>query len=445
MLVCSGWLPMTFAIQYYSTKQPLYICEKVDSCKACTDLNILHSTFPFPMDQPKTSRLSNAHPPFQVNQPYEPTEKNIPKLKQYLLDQFASTTFNTEGSFLTMDTKPAHIHINDEATPYVQHTPILPFHLKEAVKNSLDNDVRKGIITPVPIGTPIEWCITMVITPKKNGKICRTIDLQHLNRQCKRETHHCPSTSIMQPFRSLVKRNKFYWDETLDQLFQDSIRTLISAVEDGIRAFDYQHTTCLQTDWSKEGIGYLLQKHCKSTEGTAPICCPDGWKLIYAGSRFTTETESRYAPTVGEALTVAWSLKHAKIFVLGCKDLIVTTDHKPLLGIFNYQDLGSISNPCIQKLRSRTLRFRFTTQYCLGKWLCGPDALSQNPSTIASLDPLHITLQAVRQQPLAAEISQSSHLDINGTNNATTAINSFQDTNHHDPHNPGLDLSMRSY
>jgi len=50
---------------------------------------------------------------------YEPTKKNIPKLKQYLLDQFASTTFNTEGSFPTMDTKPAHIHINNEATPYV--------------------------------------------------------------------------------------------------------------------------------------------------------------------------------------------------------------------------------------------------------------------------------------------------------------------------------------
>jgi len=58
-----------------------------------------------------------------------------------------------------MNTKPAHIHINDEATPYVRHTPIpVPFHLKGVVKDSLDNDVRKGIIAPVPIGAPAEWC-----------------------------------------------------------------------------------------------------------------------------------------------------------------------------------------------------------------------------------------------------------------------------------------------
>jgi len=69
-----------------------------------------------------------------------------------------------------MDTTPAHIHINDEATPHVRHTPIpILFHLKEAV-NSLYNDVRRGIIVPVPIGTPVEWCTTMVITPKKMGK-----------------------------------------------------------------------------------------------------------------------------------------------------------------------------------------------------------------------------------------------------------------------------------
>ena len=146
------------------------------------------------------------------------------------------------------------------------------------------------------------------------------------------------TSTIMQPFRSLVKRNsKFYWDETLDQLFKKSKEKLISAVEDGIRTFDYHRITCLQTDWSKEGIGYLLlQKHCQCDNGTAPICCPDGWKLIYAGSRFTTETESRYAPTEGEALAVAWSLEHVKMFLLGCDNLIVTTDH---------QDLGTISNP----------------------------------------------------------------------------------------------------
>ena len=57
-----------------------------------------------------------------------------------------------------MDTKPAHIHIKENATPYVRHNPIpIPFHLKDAVKKSLDDDIRRGIIAPVPIGTPVDW------------------------------------------------------------------------------------------------------------------------------------------------------------------------------------------------------------------------------------------------------------------------------------------------
>ena len=56
-------------------------------------------------------------------------------------------------------------------------------------------------------------------------------------------------STIMQPFHALVKHNsKFYWDDTLDHLFTDSKNLLVAAVQDGIRSFDYQQTTCSQTD-----------------------------------------------------------------------------------------------------------------------------------------------------------------------------------------------------
>ena len=93
--------------------------------------------------------------------------------------------------------------------------------------------------------------------------------------------------------------------------------------------------TCLQTDWSREGIGYLLlQKHCSCEPSNNPLCCTDGWKLVLTGSCFTSECESRYSPTEGEALAVTWALENARLFVLGCNNLIIVTDHKPLLGIF---------------------------------------------------------------------------------------------------------------
>ena len=99
---------------------------------------------------------------------------------------------------------------------------------------------------------------------------------------------------IMQPIQELVKRNfTFTWNNTLDQLFNNSKDILISKVKERIHSFDTSRETILQNDWSKEGIGYLLlQKYCEWDTTKAPTCCPEGWKLVFAGSCFTTPSES---------------------------------------------------------------------------------------------------------------------------------------------------------
>ena len=62
----------------------------------------------------------------------------------------------------------------------------------------------------------------------------------------------------------------------------------------------------------KEGLGnLLLQKHCQRQMENAPVCCHEGWKLVFAGSRFTHGAEMNYSPTEGESLATAWSLEHA--------------------------------------------------------------------------------------------------------------------------------------
>ena len=101
----------------------------------------------------------------------------------------------------------------------------------------------------------------------------------------------------MEPFRELVKHNAtFQWNTTPDELFEQAKAILISKVEEGIHIFDINRKTCLQTDWSKAGVGYLLlQKYCKCPDENTPVCCTNGWKLVFAGSRFTTPTESRYS------------------------------------------------------------------------------------------------------------------------------------------------------
>lgn len=89
----------------------------------------------------------------------------------------------------------------------------------------------------------------------------------------------------------------------------------------------------------KQGIGFtLVQKDC--TCPTVNQLCGDGhWKTVFAGSRFTTPAESRYAPIKGEALALLYALNSCRMFIMGCPDLLVAVDHKPLIRIFNNHNI----------------------------------------------------------------------------------------------------------
>ena len=111
-----------------------------------------------------------------------------------------------------------------------------------------------------------------------------------------------------------------------------------------------------------------------------PNCCEDGWQITLAGSRFLTGAEQRYAPIEGEALAIAWSLEQTKYFTLGCENLLVITDHKPLVPIFGDKDLNSISNPRMFRLKQRTLGWLFNIEHLPGLSNLFPDAVSRHPS-----------------------------------------------------------------
>ena len=69
-------------------------------------------------------------------------------------------------------------------------------------------------------------------------------------------------------------------------LFESSKNMVISLIKDGIKSFNPACQTCMQPDWSKEGISYLLlQKHCQCAQ-KSPVCCKDHWKLMFTGSQF---------------------------------------------------------------------------------------------------------------------------------------------------------------
>ena len=60
----------------------------------------------------------------------------------------------------------------------------------------------------------------------------------------------------MAPFRDLLKPNRqFYWDETMDRLFEKEKLQIVEKVTDGVKHFEMNRNTCLATDFSKTGLG----------------------------------------------------------------------------------------------------------------------------------------------------------------------------------------------
>ena len=93
-----------------------------------------------------------------------------------------------------MEGQLLELHVDTEAKSIAVHKPIpVPLHWQQEVKESIDRDVKLGVLEAVPVGEPVTWCHQMVTARKKNGKQRRTVDMHVLNKHAVRETHHTQS------------------------------------------------------------------------------------------------------------------------------------------------------------------------------------------------------------------------------------------------------------
>lgn len=563
------------------TRQVVYVTDESDkiflSREACISLGMITDKFPTVGEvlssiscqdlvptttgqRPCSCPRRQSPPPLPEKLPFPPTVANVPKLKEWLVNHYSSSTFNTcaHQPLKKMNGPPMRLMLDPHAEPTAYHKAIpVPIHWREKVKASLEQDVRLGVIEPVPIGEPVTWCHRMIVCAKKNGEPRRTVDFRALNTYAKRETHYTQSpfhqarsvpaqkkksvldawngyhsvplheddrhyttfitpwgryrycvapqgyiasgdsytrrydqiiadsklsyasytkciddtliwsddiennffqvaewlnmcglhgitlnpkkfvfaedntefagfeitpdavqpcgaylraiaefptpqniTDVrawfgvvnqvsysfsmadkMLPFRQLLKPSTpFQWNGNLDALFKESKIAIVNDIKEGVRIFDKNKPTCLATDWSKTGIGFwLVQKHCHCP-GHKPFCCKNGWKTTLIGSRFTHPAESRYAPIEGEALAVADALDKARYFVLGCEQLTIAVDHKPLLKIFSDRSLEDIPNTRLRNLKEKTLRYKFRIVHIPGVRNKLADSVSRYPS-----------------------------------------------------------------
>ena len=273
------------------TRQIIYITDSTDklffSREACMDLGIISAHFPVVGGVPAQadrSVFSDANcardisdvtpldcnclkrtkpPPLPTTLPCPAPEENVVKLKQYLLECYSSSTFNTceHQPLPMMEGSPMRLMIDPKAKPTAYHSPIpVPIHWQDDVKAGLDRDVRLGVLELVPVGEPVTWCHRMVICAKKNGKPRRTIDFQSLNTHATRETHHTQS-----PFhqaRSVPHGKKKTVFDAWNGYHSVSLHP------------DDRHYTTFITPWGR-------YRYCTASQGyiASGVYCFRGWLL----------------------------------------------------------------------------------------------------------------------------------------------------------------------
>ena len=80
-------------------------------------------------------------------------------------------------------------------------------------------------------------------------------------------------TDHMAPFRHLLSQTTpFQWNEDLEVAFRKSKEKIAELITDGVASFDMELVTCLSPDYSKQGMGWILQQKRCSCEKIVPTC-----------------------------------------------------------------------------------------------------------------------------------------------------------------------------
>ncbi|XP_043240720.1 uncharacterized protein K02A2.6-like [Amphibalanus amphitrite] len=191
-----------------------------------------------------------------------------------------------------------------------------------------------------------------------------------------------PQPECITDLRSFLGLNAWVWSEEHTTAFNNVKKRLVSPPVLGF--FDPTRRTVLETDAARlKGLGFCLRQ--QDDQGH--------WKLIQCGSRFLSETESRYATIEVELLALTWAAKKCSTYLKGMQSFEVLTDHRPLAPILNKKSVQDIENPRLQRLRELLMPYNFTATWRKGAQHRVPDALSRHPVDPPSSSDEDVTLQ----------------------------------------------------
>eukprot|EP00795_Rhopilema_esculentum_P016076 gene16076-7425_t len=132
-------------------------------------------------------------------------------------------------------------------------------------------------------------------------------------------------SALTTPLRLLTRKNvTFNWTNDRQNAFQ-SIKEALSQ-DTTMAYFDPTRETKLIVDGFKYGFSSILTQLEPQTQQ---------YKVIRYDSRPTTDTESRYSQIEIESAALAFAMQRNHIYLHGLQNFIASTDHKPLLPLYN--------------------------------------------------------------------------------------------------------------
>lgn len=172
-------------------------------------------------------------------------------------------------------------------------------------------------------------------------------------------------STITHPLRELLGKNvPFHWTLTHDTAWK-KIKLILSTAP-VLGYYDVNKPVILQADASSVGLGSVILQDNKA--------------IAYA-SRSLTTTQTHYAQIEKELLAIVFGCERFRQYLIG-KEVLVHTDHKPLINTLNKP---LFDNPKrIQRLLLRLQWYNLTLKYVPGKELHVPDMLSRACSVTSS-------------------------------------------------------------
>ena len=122
-------------------------------------------------------------PPRPDKLPFTPIKENNKKMREWLLDRFKSSTFNTcpHTPLPAMIGPPIEMHVDESAKPKACHTAApVALHWQDQVHKDLLRDEALGVIEKVPYDEPVTWCHRMVVTRKHDGSPRQSIPIKQV-------------------------------------------------------------------------------------------------------------------------------------------------------------------------------------------------------------------------------------------------------------------------